>query len=128
MPEKVIALVELLHQDGVHIPEGGHSADKQVMCFNPNHAATTPTMTVNIVTGTYRCGCSIEGTALTYLTHFKKLEEETACEKLKALGWNDDRIEHARHVERQKVQRRQGLPKMFEAIPCLLYTSDAADE
>ena len=114
-----IALVELLRLDGVVIPDG-EQTKRLIPCINPFHTSLVATMTIDIGNGTYDCTCGAHGTALTYLTRIRKIDDEAACLKLKSLGWTDERINHARNMEQDDAAHREGLPKHFADIPKVL--------
>lgn len=79
-------LATLLAEDNIHLPAGG-GAEKAILCFSPDHADKTPSMSVNVAKGLYNCkGCGIKGNAYKYLTEIRRLTPQEAMQKLEALG------------------------------------------
>ena len=115
------ALVKLLEEDGISLPSGD-GAEKVVRCFSAHHEDKTPSMSVNVTDGVYKChGCGIGGGVWHYLTEIRELPSAEAMELLKNdFGWSPDRIAHEqdRTTERQEqqTQRAKGRPRWSDRI------------
>ena len=72
-------LFDLMVEDGVKFRGGGVNR----MCLCPFHDERTPSMSVNVDRGLYKChGCNAEGNAYNYLTRARKLQPAEAMKIL----------------------------------------------
>ena len=126
---KTTILQELLAEDGVRLPEGG-GAEKSIKCFSPHHEDSSPSMSVNVAKGLYRChGCGIKGNAYQYLTDIRGWEPQRAMQRLEESGAT--REQTSTFVQRQAEHEAShaGRPKSVkEPYPRLGDGSECVDE
>ena len=102
------ALEALLVSDNIALP--GSGAERSIKCFNPHHDDDNPSMSVNIVKGTYYChACDVRGNAWSYLTEIRKYSAVAARQLLIGLGWIGEQFELAKKETKAKVDRKAGL-------------------